>query len=129
MAEPAWVTRAEAVSLQVVAIRQFGGKVGVRDGGLLDSAMGRARNKWAYENAGLAECAAAYAYGIAMNHPFHDGNKRTAISVAVAFLAFNRLGLTASPEATAETMLAVAMGSMREDALAAWFAANTRPMR
>ena len=123
--EPIWVSREDAEASQLEVVRLSGGSAGVLHSGLLDSALARARNQWAYEGADLGECAAAYAYGIAMNHGFKDGNKRTALAVAIMFLAYNRLRLTASPEEAAATMIALARHELDEDGLAEWFSANT----
>ena len=104
-----------------------GGESGIRDIRLLESALDRARNKSAYEDAGLSECAAAYAFGIVKNHAFLDGNKRPAFAVAVLFLGLNGARLHATNRAAASAMLATANGRWDEGALVAWFGLHTRP--
>jgi death-on-curing protein len=107
----------------------FGGPAGVRDHGLLESALARAKNIWAYsENPpSVGRLAAAYASGISSNHPFLDGNKRTAMVVSFAFLDVNGRDVIASQEDAALTILALAAGEMSEDQLADWFEHNTVP--
>jgi death on curing protein len=101
-----------------------GGSAGLRDHGLLESALDRSRNKWAYEQAELPELAAAYGYGIARNHPFIDGNKRTALLAIYTFLGVNDVDFVV-PEADAATMiLALAAGEVSEDNLARWIRDN-----
>jgi death on curing protein len=101
-----------------------GGSAGLRDAALLESALGRPRNKWAYENAELPELAAAYGYGIARNHPFVDGNKRTALLAIYTFLGVNGIDFIV-PEADAAAMiLALAAGEVSEENLAQWIRDN-----
>lgn len=104
-----------------------GGSTGIRDAGLLDSALGRPRNQWAYAESppSLPALAAAYAFGVSSNHPFVDGNKRTALLVPFAFLEVNGLEVTASQEEAYLTILGLAAGEIGEAELAVWFAANT----
>ncbi len=109
-----------------MAIRRFGGLPGIRDEGLLRSALDRPRNLFAYEGAPRHLLAAAYAEGVAKNHPFFDGNKRTAFTCLGVFLEKNGLGLTAAqPEAVA-AMLKIADGSFTRDDLARWVQANLK---
>ena len=101
-----------------------GGSAGLRDAALLESALGRPRNKWAYENAELPELAAAYGYGIARNHAFVDGNKRTALLAIYTFLGVNGIDFIV-PEADAAAMiLALAAGEVSEESLARWIRDN-----
>lgn len=124
MTEPNWLTEAQVLRLHAEQLAIFGGPAGVRDPGALGSALGRPRNKWAYENADLAVMAAAYAYGIARNHPFVDGNKRAAFIAMMVFLAKNGVQL-APPEAEATAiMLALASGEINEDGLIRWLRDN-----
>jgi death-on-curing protein len=104
----------------------FGGSAGVRDRGLLGSALARPKNIWAYGEGGpsLVRLAAAYAFGISANHAFLDGNKRTALVVSFAFLEVSGFEVTASQEEAYKTILALAAGAMSEDQLAAWFERN-----
>lgn len=104
-----------------------GGPEGVRDMSLLESALARPKNLLAYSEQppSLARFAAAYAKGIAANHPFVDGNKRTAFTVSVTFLRLNGLKLTTSKEDRVLTFWALADGTLSEEQLAAWFERST----
>ena len=127
MKEPVWIRTIEALAFHSQQITLFGASGGVRDEGLLDSALARPRNLFAYSEAGLtmAHLAAAYAFGISSNHHFIDGNKRTAMQVAFVFLEFNGLPVTASQEEACLTFLSLAAGEMTEAELTLWFAAHT----
>lgn len=124
MKEPVWIREIEALAFHAQLIVLFGGSDGVRDRGLLDSALARSKNLFAYaENpVSMAELAAAYAVGISSNHPFVDGNKRTAMQVAFVFLEFNGFPVTASQEDACLTFLRLAAGEITERELALWFA-------
>ncbi len=100
---------------------------GLRDAGALESALARPRNLVAYGKPSVHELAAAYAFGIARNHPFVDGNKRTAFVASVVFLETNGWSFTASEEDVVVTFLALAAGGLTQDRLAKWFVANTDP--
>jgi len=100
--------------------------MGVRDGGLLDSALARPRNKAAYKNAKAADLAAAYGYGLIRNHPFVDGNKRIALVMAELFLALNGYELTAADTDCLQTFLLLAEGTLSEDDFASWLTTNSR---
>ena len=89
MTEPFWLTRQMVVAIHDEQLTIHGGASGLRDEGMLESALDRPKNRWSYEQAELAELAAAYAFGIARNHPFVDGNKRAAITVTAGFLKMN----------------------------------------
>ncbi|MGA9129260.1 MAG: type II toxin-antitoxin system death-on-curing family toxin [Terracidiphilus sp.] len=106
-----------------------GGSAGVRDAGLLESALARPKNLLAYSNSApsLPVLAAAYAFGISSNHAFVDGNKRTALLVSFAFLDVNGLEVTASQEDAFLTILSLAAGEISEEQLAQWFEGNTAP--
>ena len=124
MTEPLWLDKRIALAMHETLIRDYGGSAGVRDEGLLESALARPQNQVAYGDPTPAEMAAAYAFGIARNHPFVDGNKRTALMAAYAFLRMNGLRLTA-PEVEAATVIRdLAAGEIGESELAAWIAAN-----
>lgn len=127
MTEPNWVRLDSAIAMHEEALVLYGGPEGLRDLGLLESAMGRPRNIFAYseESPPLSRLAAAYAKGIVANHPFVDGNKRTAFIVSVTFLALNGLRLTAPKEDRVLTFWSLAAGDLTEDELAAWFERNT----
>jgi death-on-curing protein len=111
------------------ALMFHGGAEGVRDLGLLESDLARPRNLFAYSEQGLslAWFAASYAKGIIANHPFVDGNKRTAFTVSVTFLKLNGLELTATKEDRVLTFWSLAAGDLSEDQLAIWFERNTAP--
>jgi death-on-curing protein len=98
----------------------FGGPPGVRDLALLESALARAPNKYAYGESDLAALAATYAFGIARNHPFVDGNKRAAFAAMVVFLGLNDIDFVAVPAEAAVIILALAAGEVSEDNLARW---------
>ncbi|HEX8365871.1 MAG TPA: type II toxin-antitoxin system death-on-curing family toxin [Allosphingosinicella sp.] len=116
-----WVAESVALAAHDEQIAEHGGGAGVRDFGLFQSAMARPENLAAYEEPDAAALAAAYAYGIARNHPFIDGNKRTAVVVSETFLALNGLHLQAGNAEIVTEFLALAAGEISEDALAAWF--------
>ena len=129
MNEPTWIDDREAVALQERLIALFGGLAGgVRDENLFRAALGRPLNKWHYDEPrpDLFLLAAAYAFGIAKGHVFHDGNKRTAHAVAAVFLENNGWEHAADEAETVSIMVAVADGSMTEGELAAWFRATSR---
>jgi death-on-curing protein len=111
------------------ALMLHGGAEGVRDPGLLESALARPKNLFAYTGQGisLAQLAASYAKGIIANHPFVDGNKRTAYTVSVTFLKLNGLELTATKEDRVLTFWSLAAGEISEDQIALWFERNTAP--
>ena len=117
----------DAVIAHDLELSAHGGSGGIRDRGLLESAIARARNIWAYAETAptLHVLAAAYAFGISSNHPFVDGNKRTALVVSFAFLEVNGHEVTASQEDAYVTILALAAGELTETELALWFAGNT----
>lgn len=102
----------------------FGGPAGLRDEGMLESALGRPQNKWAYGDSDLAVLAAAYAYGLARNHPFVDGNKRAAFMCMMVFLRRN--GVEFSPDGSQATiaMVNLASGEIGEEGLARWIRDN-----
>ncbi|MEM1115329.1 MAG: type II toxin-antitoxin system death-on-curing family toxin [Bacteroidota bacterium] len=119
--EPIWVTRPVVDAIHLDQLQKHGGRFGVRDENLLESALARPQQRWAYEEgADLADLAASYAFGIAKNHPFIDGNKRTAFMVLYTFLRTNGIRLGASEPEAVEVMLGVASGELGEGELAAW---------
>lgn len=121
MAEWIWVATRVAIEAHREQLIEHGGGVGVRDTGLLDSAMARPQNLAVYGRPGAAALAAAYAYGIARNHPFVDGNKRTAAVVSETFLMLNGYRLDATDAEVVVGFLALAAGELSEDELTAWF--------
>lgn len=116
-----WVALGVAGAAHLEQLAEHGGGEGVRDARLLDSAMARAPNLAAYGEPDAAALAAAYAFGIARNHPFIDGNKRTAAVVSETFLALNGYTLEASDAELVVAFLALAAGELSEDELADWF--------
>jgi death-on-curing protein len=129
MQEPLWMEATDAVIAHDLELAAHGGSTGVRDTGLLKSALARPKNILTYATAepSLATLAAAYAFGISSNHPFVDGNKRTALLVSFAFLDVNGLEVTASQEEAFLTIFGLAAGEITEDQLALWFERNTAP--
>ena len=121
-----WIRLGEAMAIHTEQIAEHGGLEGLRDNGLFESAMARAENRAAYGNPDVCDLAAAYAFGLARNHPFADGNKRTAFVVSVTFLVLNGRDLTATEVAVVETFLKLAAGELPEAELADWFRANSR---
>jgi death-on-curing protein len=114
----------EVLEIHRRLIEQFGGSAGIRDEGLLDSALTAAANRLHYEQAGLAACAATYAFHLTANHPFVDGNKRAGAAVAEIFVRLNGSRLTASNDEIVELFLNIAAGAMSrkdvEQAFARW---------
>ena len=122
-----WLSEAALLAAQEEQLAEHGGGIGVRDIGLLRSALARPQNKAAYEdNPDAAALAAAYAFGICRNHPFVDGNKRAALIAAEAFLIDNGFELTASDADTVSVMLRLANGEMAEDEFADWLRTNVQ---
>ncbi len=121
MLNPEWLDKAVVLAMHARQLAEHGGGDGVRDEGLLESALQRPVNKANYESPDLFALAAAYAYGIARNHPFIDGNKRTALVASRTFLLINGSQITAAPEDRLRTFLGLASGTIGEDELADWF--------
>jgi death-on-curing protein len=128
MNEPVWLDIDIVLDFHVEQLALFGGADGIRDRGLLESALARPINKFGYGEAGLAALAAAYGFGIARNHSFIDGNKRTALASIIVFLGLNGVDLDAPPEAATAMMLSLAAGEIAEDVLASWIADHIRPL-
>ena len=128
MKEPKWISSAIATAVHDEAIYEFGGLAGMRDAGLLESALDRPRNLLAYEpQASIYRLAAALCFGIAKNHLFNDGNKRTALLATRAFLYLNGWELEPSQADEVATIVAVADGLLNEENLAIWLERNARP--
>ncbi|MEA3015306.1 MAG: death on curing protein [Sphingomonadales bacterium] len=119
--EPEWIGVELALAIHERQLAEHGGGVGVRDEGLLESALARPINSWLYGEPDMAAVAAAYAFGLARNHPFVDGNKRTAWVLARLFLRLNGAELRFDPADAIRLMLALAAGEIDEAALADWF--------
>lgn len=116
-----WVATEAAIAAHVEQLAEHGGGEGTRDSGALESAMARPRNLADYGEPDIAALAAAYAFGIARNHPFVDGNKRTAAVVSETFLALNGYSLEANDAEVVVAFVALAAGELSEDELADWF--------
>jgi death on curing protein len=116
-----WLLKEAVLAMHARQLAEHGGGTGIRDEGLLESALQRPENKLTYGEPDIADLAAAYAYGIARNHPFVDGNKRTALVASRTFLLYNGYQITATPEDRLKTFLLLAEGSLGEDELARWF--------
>lgn len=124
MSEPFWLTSQIVIAIHDEQLAIHGGAGGMRDEGMLESALDRPRNRWAYEQAELPELAAAYTFGIARNHPFVDGNKRTSLLALYTFLGVNDIDFIV-PEADAAAMiLSLAAGEVSEQSLARWIRDN-----
>jgi death on curing protein len=124
MSEPFWLTRQMVVAFHDEQLAIHGGAAGLRDQGMLESALDRPKNKRSYENAELPELAAAYAFGLARNHPFVDGNKRTALLALYTFLGVNGIDFDV-PEAEAAAMIiSLAAGEVSEESLTRWVRDN-----
>ncbi len=128
MTTPVWVPLAAVVVIHDRQISRHGGKPGLRDMALLEMGCARAMNLAAYTEAGLAEIAAAYAFGIAKAHAFVDGNKRTAFVTAVTFLRLNGHAFRPAPVDGVRMMEDLATGQTDEAAFAAWLSAGWRPI-
>jgi death on curing protein len=122
-----WVSTSVALAAHLEQLSEHGGGTGVRDERLLESAMARPQDLLAYGEPDVASLAAAYAYGIARNHPVVDGNKRTAAVVSETFLGLNGHGLNASDAEIAVAFLALAAGELAEEELTDWFRTHTIP--
>jgi death-on-curing protein len=120
MSEPRWLTLEEVVVAHERQIARFGGAAGTRDQGALEAALDRPRNKWFYGEAELATLAAAYAFGVARNHPFVDGNKRVAFVALVAFLRLNGVPFRPDPAEATVAILGLAAGEISEEGLTRW---------
>ena len=124
MIEPVWLWTDLVLSIHDEQLRQFGGPPGLRDQGLLESALGRPLNKYAYGSQDPAQLAAAYGFGLARNHAFVDGNKRIAFLAMVTFLGLNDIEFMVSEADAVAIMLAVAAGEIDEDGLTRWIRDN-----
>ena len=120
MSEPFWLTRQMVVAIHDEQLAIHGGASGLRDEGMLESALDRAKNKWSYEQAELAELAAAYGFAIARNDPFVDGNKRTSLLALYTFLGVNGIDFDVPEANAAAVILALAAGEVDEDGLTRW---------
>jgi death on curing protein len=124
MNEPIWLDVEIVIDLHAEQLALFGGPDGIRDQGMLESALGRPINKFRHGETDLAALAAAYAFGIARNHPFVDGNKRAAFGAMIVFLGLNDIDLLVPPESATAMILSLAAGEVSEEGLTRWIRDN-----
>lgn len=124
MNEPEWLTVTMIVAIHDEQLAIHGGLAGMRDGALLESAVDRPRNKWAYESVELPELVASYGYGIAKNHPFADGNMRTSLLAIYTFLGINGIDFIAAEADAAAMIFSLAAGEVSEESLTRWIRDN-----
>lgn len=130
MEEPRWISCVIAAAIQTDMLITHGGLLGLRDDALLESALTRPRQRFADDPAcDLSSIAASYAYGLARNHPYADGNKRVAFVVMAVFLGLNGLDLVTDEADVVATMTALAAGGLEEEALAEWIRSRSVPAR
>ena len=122
--EPLWITYEQAIAIHSRQLRRFGGAPGLRDEGMLRSALERPINKWQCEQASLPELAAAYAFGLVKNHAFVDGNKRIAFMAMMTFLIKNGVAFSPDPAHSTKIILALAAGEVSEESLTRWIRDN-----
>lgn len=127
MREPAWIGLEVVLAIHDAQIAEHGGGSGIRDRGLLESAMARPRDSYAYGDRSLTRLAAQYAFGLSRNHPFIDGNKRTSLAVTELYLALNGTELAASDADCVTTFLQLTAGEVTEDQLETWIASRSKP--
>jgi death-on-curing protein len=129
--EPIWIIPEAVLAIHKRQIAEHGGGSGLRDPGLLESAIAKPKNIFSYdkEKANIPGLAAAYAYGISRNHPFVDGNKRTALVISLLFLKLNHWELTCSADDLYKTFMALADGSLSETDLSTWFEQCAKPIQ
>lgn len=125
--EPVWIEKPVALAIHDRQLAEHGGGTGVRDDGLLESALARPLNQWTYGEEDRCQLAAAYAFGVVRNHPFVDGNKRTGWVLARLFLALNGVALSFDAGDAIRTMLDFAAGNLGEAELADWFRQHLAP--
>ena len=129
-AEPKWLSRVVVDAIHNDQLREHGGLPGIRDENALESALARPRQKWHYaQSAGAPVLAAAYAFGLVRNHPYRDGNKRIGFLAMVTFLGMNGQELTATDAGVVAEILALAGGTVSEDALADWIRRHSSKRR
>ena len=126
MKTPVWVLRETVLTLHEQSLAEFGGAAGIRDEGLLDSALGKPENLFHYGKPTIFDLAASYGFGLVKNHPFIDGNKRAGFITAVTFLELNCYRFQATEADAAVQTLAQAAGEMSEKEFAAWLKENSR---
>jgi death-on-curing protein len=122
---PVWLDRTDALAIHEMVLSQHGGLAGVRDEGLLESALAKPQNLFAYAKPSLSGLAASYAAGIVLNHPFLDGNKRTGFMLAATFLELNGRSFDATEESVVQNTLGLASGKLKEAGYAVWLKENS----
>ena len=127
--EPRWIPNRVVLAAHDRLLAEYGGAEGLRDEGLLESALARPRQHFAYGSPDLIELAALYTAGVVRNHPFVDGNKRTGFAIGVAFLELNGFVFRATEEEATQAVFALAAGDLDETGYTAWLRANARPRR
>lgn len=127
MSEPEWLDVQEVIDMHAEQLSMFGGPEGIRDLGMLESALARPVNRWHYGETDMAALAAAYAFGLARNHPFVDGNKRIAFHALMVFLRNNGIFFRPVPAHATAIMLALAAGEVSEEGLTRWITDNLPP--
>ena len=125
MSEPIWLDVDEVIDMHAEQLAIFGGPEGIRDRGLLESAiLRRPVNQWHYGQTDMAALAAAYAFGLARNHPFVDGNKRIAFQAMMVFLRGNEIAFAPEPAQATAMILSLAAGEVSEESLTRWIGDN-----
>jgi death-on-curing protein len=124
MTEPIWLDVDEVIDMHAEQLAMFGGPEGIRDRGALESAIARPVNKWHYGETDLASLAAAYAFGLARNHAFVDGNKRAAFLAMMVFLRVNGIPFAPDPAHATEIILSLAASEVSEESLVRWIRDN-----
>jgi death-on-curing protein len=124
--EPAWITKTVVLAIHEEQLAEHGGLRGLRDAGALDTALARPQQLFNYASPDPVELAASYAFGLARNHPFSDGNKRTSFVVTELFLELHGLVLNAGDVEVVAAWMALADGKMSESELAAWLHERVR---
>lgn len=122
--EPVWLDVDEVIDMHAEQLSIFGGPEGIRDRGMIESALMRPVNQWHYGETDMAALAAAYAFGLARNHPFVDGNKRISFLAMIAFLRINEIKFAPLPGEATEIILALAAGEVSEASLTRWIRDN-----
>jgi len=124
MSEPIWLDVDEVIDMHAEQLAIFGGPAGIRDHGLLESAVLRPVNQWNYGQTDMAALAAAYAFGLARNHAFVDGNKRIAFHAMMVFLRGNDIPFAPDPAHATSIILSLAAGEVSEESLTRWIRDN-----
>ncbi len=127
--EPVWIQNSVVLAIHNRQLAEHGGTSGVRDEGLLEPALDAPKNRWIYEKCGIEELAACYAYHLAKNHPFIDGNKRTAYVCMRLFLRLNGLDIQADSQEKVLSMLDLAAGKKVLEELAVWMLSRTQRLK